>query len=555
MSDPFIAPWDLQEEPVDERYGPPSPINGQQNDQIVGNGVPNGGNPFAENGSPQDKKIMFNDVINNVINELNSGVVLNEEVNNEHGTGQAGESGELKNVQPGESGEGLPYAPVDWPNPGDNWTWKVGRRIGTAGFFQDRFLYPPKHFPKVTGARPPFASKNGVTNYIRTVFPDSNIDAFFSSFSWKVPGKVETPLKAEAISTSSPKPSQDANKEVEGQGEVSRLRKRKPKSPPPPPSPPPPKQKKTRSAAKPSATKQKSNQKSSQKNVAASSSAAAKRKSRHGAKQTVAVPFADENGQGEEDILNIPIPEDFDNYLKSLEDIIAQPLSDSTSVQQSTTKESPVADEDIAEARHRLSSLLVMDFPSLVLSTNYTELPALATKLRKDPHLTAEQLVKLKLIEEIPSFREVFLESREIIDQVDRQFGTLDANKAKVASLKSEYSELKYKTDELQAQIDNNLETVREIDNEIARLQARKAELIHAAESNKAAKLEVSYAQKMVANAIPNVVHEIQNSNSKAPEWDLKRRNAVKREEEILAKFAPLQGFSLVPSAFQGLFY
>ncbi|CAI0559491.1 unnamed protein product [Linum tenue] len=67
-------------------------------------------------------------------------------------------------------------------------------------------------------------------------------------------------------------------------------------------------------------------------------------------------------------------------------------------------------------------------------------------------------------------------------------------------------------------------------------------------------KVEVSYAQKMVANAIPNVVHEIQISNSKIPEWNLKRSNAVKREAEILAKFAPLQGFFPHPAPVQGCF-
>ncbi|CAI0466170.1 unnamed protein product [Linum tenue] len=551
MSDHFIAPWDLQEEPVDECYGPPSPIHGQQSDQLVGNAIPNGGNPFADNGAAQeDKKSLVNDVISNVVNELNSGDLFNE--GELHGTDQL-----IGAVQQGSSGEGLPYAPVNWPNPGDNWTWKVGRRINTAGFFQDRFLYPPKHFPKVTGVRPPFASLNSITNYIRTVFPDANVDAFFSSFTWKVPGKMAPPLNAEPISTSSPQPAHGdgVKEEVQVPGEGSRLRKRKPKEPtPPPPSPPPPRQKRRRSAAKSSAT----NQKKTGDKTGAPSSSAAKRRTRHTAKQTVPVPFADEDvgNNTQEEEFNIPIPEDFDNYLQSLEDIIAQPFSDNIVAAQSTTmtRDPPVDDDEIAEARHRLSSLLVMDFRTLVSSKNFSELPALASKLRNDPRLTAEQLVKLKLIEEISSFREVFLESRDIIDQIDRHYGTLDANKAKVASLKSEYSELKDKTDQLQAQIDGNMSTVHDIDNEIARLQARRAELISAVESNKAAKLEVSHSQKMVASAIPNVVHEIQISNSKIPEWDMKRSNAVKREAEILAKFAPLQGFSLIPPPFHGLF-
>uniref|UniRef100_M1CYL2 CDPK adapter protein 1 n=1 Tax=Solanum tuberosum TaxID=4113 RepID=M1CYL2_SOLTU len=28
-----------------------------------------------------------------------------------------------------DSGEGLPYAPVDWPNAGDKWGWRTGKRV------------------------------------------------------------------------------------------------------------------------------------------------------------------------------------------------------------------------------------------------------------------------------------------------------------------------------------------------------------------------------------------------------------------------------------------
>ena len=159
--------------------------------------------------------------------------------------------------------------------------------------------------------------------------------------------------------------------------------------------------------------------------------------------------------------------------------------------------------------------------------------------------MNAEQLVKLKLIEEIPSFSEVFLESREIIAQVDEFFATLEARKNKVASLKNEYSELKEKADQLQAQVDANSMAVDEIDRQIALLRSRRAELTDGIETNKAAKAEVTSAQKMVANAIPKVVHEIQLANSRMPELELKKINAVKRESEIRAKFAPLEGFSL----------
>lgn len=96
-------------------------------------------------------------------------------------------------VSPEESGEGLPYAPINWPNPGDNWSWKVGRRVTNTGHFLDRYLCAPRHLPRLEnevllkkrGAA--FASKLSVERYIRTAFPGADINAFFASFSWKIP--------------------------------------------------------------------------------------------------------------------------------------------------------------------------------------------------------------------------------------------------------------------------------------------------------------------------------------------------------------------------------
>lgn len=103
-----------------------------------------------------------------------------------------GKSLKLRPVSPEESGEGLPYAPINWPNPGDNWSWKVGRRIAITGHYLDRYLYPPRHLPRLdslVGKKRgcAFASKLSVERYIQTAFPDADIDAFFASFSWKIP--------------------------------------------------------------------------------------------------------------------------------------------------------------------------------------------------------------------------------------------------------------------------------------------------------------------------------------------------------------------------------
>ncbi|XAR67531.1 hypothetical protein NMG60_11002314 [Bertholletia excelsa] len=96
---------------------------------------------------------------------------------------------QLYPVSANDSGEGLPYAPVDWPNPGDIWTWKVGRRVAHNGYFVDRYLYLPSTLYQKPSKRRSFASKLSVEQYIRTTFPGADVDAFFASFSWKIPAK------------------------------------------------------------------------------------------------------------------------------------------------------------------------------------------------------------------------------------------------------------------------------------------------------------------------------------------------------------------------------
>uniref|UniRef100_A0A5B7A6F1 Uncharacterized protein n=1 Tax=Davidia involucrata TaxID=16924 RepID=A0A5B7A6F1_DAVIN len=92
-------------------------------------------------------------------------------------------------VSVNDSGEGLPYAPIDWPLPGDKWSWKVGKRIAGSGYFLDRYLYLPSRLQQSNRKKGGFASKLSVERHIRTAFPDADVDAFFASFSWKIPSK------------------------------------------------------------------------------------------------------------------------------------------------------------------------------------------------------------------------------------------------------------------------------------------------------------------------------------------------------------------------------
>lgn len=89
-------------------------------------------------------------------------------------------------VSVNDSGKGLPYAPQDWPNPGDKWGWKTGRRIAASGHFIDRYVYLPITL-RQPGQEKSFKSKLSLEQYVRANYPQLDINAFFASFSWKIP--------------------------------------------------------------------------------------------------------------------------------------------------------------------------------------------------------------------------------------------------------------------------------------------------------------------------------------------------------------------------------
>lgn len=89
-------------------------------------------------------------------------------------------------VSPLGRGQGLPYAPVDWPSPGDIWGWRVGSRISKKGVYQDRCLVAPWSLQERPKKKILFRSKLSVEHYIRSKFPDADIDDFFASFTWDI---------------------------------------------------------------------------------------------------------------------------------------------------------------------------------------------------------------------------------------------------------------------------------------------------------------------------------------------------------------------------------
>ncbi|KAG2317392.1 hypothetical protein Bca4012_068285 [Brassica carinata] len=494
---------------------------------------------------------------------------------------------QLPAIPPVSTGQGPPYAPVDWPSPGDVWTWRVGRRVTALGFHQDRFLILPQRLQQRNVPKS-FASKPALARYIQTSFPEMDADAFFASFSWKIPALFQPADKVDAASLFEETPKEvktegAASNDENGKEGNSRYSQRKrnpmptfesvvekPKTIKKKKGPKTPGTTGPQSSTKPKPSRQSSRRTSNQQSggavelnlqneeeggPASAPNTSGRRKKRrvNVEEEDVSIPHIYVSPMnGVLAVSHEPIdvdPIEFDSYLNSLENLLHQGPEDAGTGREPSSvivsASSPMREYEWAEARMKISSLLEKDFPTLFVSKDAAEIAALATKLRKDPNLSAEEIVRLKLMEEIPTFSEVFQENKAVIEEADRFFSALELNKAKVASLKYEYSDLKHKLGSIQMEVDENSEAIRQIDEQIAQLQARRTELKKYIGSKEKEKVDLSYGQKMVANSIPKVVQEVQAANSKKPEWECKKENALKREEEILSKFNPLKGFFL----------
>ncbi|CAN8258451.1 unnamed protein product [Cochlearia groenlandica] len=446
---------------------------------------------------------------------------------------------QLPAIAPFSSGQGLPYAPVDWPSPGDVWKWRVGRRVTSVGYHQDRFLILPDRL-RYKNAPKSFAGKNTLVRYIQTNFPGMDTDSLFASFNWRIPALFQPSNQVDAASLFEETP-REVQTEAAPDGKKdgnSRYSQRKRKPMP------------TQINDEPVEEKPKANPRGGSSRNKKKKGAATPATGPKSSRQSVRRSSSQQRGGAVD--LNFLDEEEtepaFDTYLNTLDNILHQGQEDAGRDSSSSflvSASSPMREYEWAEARMKISSLLEKDFPTLFVSKEAAEISALATKLRKDPNLTAEEIVRLKLIEEIPMFSEVFRENKTVIEEADRFFSALELNKAKVASLKYEYSDLKQKLGDIQMEVDANAETIRQIDEQIGQLQARRSEVKRYIGNKEKEKVDLSYGQKMVANSIPKVVQEVQSANSKKPEWECKKENALKRETEIMSKFIPLKGFFL----------
>ncbi|XP_030543434.1 uncharacterized protein LOC115750307 [Rhodamnia argentea] len=478
-------------------------------------------------------------------------------------------------VEPYCSGEGLPYAPVDWPNPGDTWYWWVGKRTNSSGFYIDRRLYLPKRL-RCQGCNPRFGSKSLLEHYFSLQFPNADVNEFFASFSWMVPSTRHYSSEEHQVCGVS-KYFKDPDTSVRDLGQVplneiaskqreeaSSNSKRRKKGRPALSQAFP--RRRTRQCYKIPAQADISNDESviDLSSLEDDSTSDGSGYSKCGTEsqidleddvpdQSISSSICATNASEAEDVQKIEelhaqfCEEDVDDCLKSLEHVLSQ-HNDEAQVRTPFTYIGSDMAEDMSTHRRKLSSILALDLSFLLSSKYLEEITYLVEKLGADPILTVDQLLKLKLVEEIPKAGEVFLHTMGIAEQANKFFGDLRAMKEKVSSIKREFSELKKGAGELQSQIDFKSSLVQEIDEQIMQLQSRKAELARHLESKSEAKDQVVTEQKIMANSISAVVREIETASAEIPLWEMKKKTAGKRMAELVARYAPLKGYSFEKS-------
>ncbi|KAL3648967.1 hypothetical protein CASFOL_005370 [Castilleja foliolosa] len=439
----------------------------------------------------------------------------------------------LTHVLPKATGEGLPYAPADFPDPGDVWTWKVGNKI-KSGFYTHRFLFVPKRLQKSPSRKIWLGSKKAIIHYLQSEFPDVDIDKFFASFTWEIPAKITRPIRKDRK-----KPSRRATplKDIKSSPRVSR---------------------RTRSSTKQSIPFddtttpmdiQLSEGPSAPDNNLGQTITPNEKDDR--IEPDIAVsPIKSLAGQSDlgllpqdsrslADYLAEMTQDDFEFYLNSLDDI----LSDSVPQPPNSDSARPQTD-DITKARDDLSSLLSTGFKSLVNSDKLSEITNLSSKLQFDPNLTPEEISILNLVQEIPSASKDFLEAQRVTAQASKFFSELKSKKSGIEKRKHEFILSKGKIALLQGEEAAASSAIREIDEQIAVLQSRKAVLSAVVKTNQKRISDLVSKQKGVFDSIPNIVNEVQVANSERSLWELKKNEAAKQEAEILAKFGPVDGFS-----------
>lgn len=102
----------------------------------------------------------------------------------------------------------------------------------------------------------------------------------------------------------------------------------------------------------------------------------------------------------------------------------------------------------------------------------------------------------------------------------------------------------------LQDEESSALSVLVEIDNKIDALQSFHLSLTLAVHEKKMKIVQFTSTQKKVRDLLLKIVQDVLVANSMKAELVLKRKKSTEEEAEILAKFAPLEGFSFSSAFF-----
>ncbi|KAL7144735.1 hypothetical protein ABFS83_07G032200 [Erythranthe nasuta] len=403
------------------------------------------------------------------------------------------------------SGQGLPYAPVDWPNRGDVWTWKVGNKVNPFGYYRHRYLLVPQRLQKSPTRKEWLGSKLAITRYLQSEFPEADVDAFFAMFVWNIPAEkmsVEKGKKNEAKKIAEKKRKRPSS------SRAITITKKQPKSETQIST-------RTRSSARKFVS------------LAANNATASTDVNSPPAdplqNDQSALACRPHDSKSLADHLAEMSSEEFEIYLNSLDGTLTNSAPKAV--------DSHVQIDEFKKVRDELTSLLSIGIPSLIASNKLLEVQNLSYKLQSDPHLTKEEHSMLNLIQEIPPASKDLPESEGSSDNI--------------ISMKIQYMLCKDKIALLEAEDASALSAIQEIDQEISKLQSRRAKLAKAVAKNQKRITELASTQNQVFDSVAKIADvAAPTASNRVSQRQMKQKGISKRGSDNLAKFAPLNGFS-----------
>lgn len=209
--------------------------------------------------------------------------------------------------------------------------------------------------------------------------------------------------------------------------------------------------------------------------------------------------------------------------------------------------QSATSQEKMFEARIKLLLLLASDIPVMPSSINLSEMMHLWEFLKTDPNIDATRhgILKLKLIDVFPLAWKQFQESLKISEVADKLSQDLINNIAWATELENEYNESKGYEYILHKELDSISLDIEKIDEKTSALQSQRDELASAADVKKKAVDMLISKQKIAAECLSKVEHEVEMGKKRRQEWELKKKMSEEQKAKILSKFDPLRNLCL----------